>query len=85
MPINVNMFGLTLTNDAHMRSKNGLPHHNTTGTASTSSNQFTAPTPMRCISAPPVAISPIVKTNTGAANTRPIQNRRVMSASSAFG
>jgi len=41
------MFGLTLTIDCHMRSKNGQPHHQTTGVDSASSSQLTFPMPMR--------------------------------------
>ncbi len=85
MPISVNMFGLRFTNDAHMRSKNGRPHQSTTGIDSTISIQFNEPTPRRCITAPPVTISPIVSRNTGAPTRRPIQKRRVMSMSSGFG
>src|SRR5262252_121513 len=85
MPISVNMFGLTFTNDAHIRSKNGRPHQSTTGIDSHSSTQLIAPTPKRCISAPPVAISPIVNRNTGMVQTTPTQKRRVISTSSGLG
>src|SRR5262245_33303941 len=85
MPISVNMFGLRLTNDAHIRSKNGAPHHSTTGIDRIDSIQFNEFGPMRRITAIPVAMSAIVNRNTGVANTRPIQKRRVMSASSGFG
>src|SRR4249920_2223958 len=85
MPISVNMFGLALTNDAHMRSKNGRPHHRTTGIASANPTQLKTPAPGRCISAPPDTMSPIVSRKTGAPSTTPIQKRRVMSTSSGFG
>ena len=85
MPMSVNMFGLALTNDAHMRAKNGQPHQRTTGVASTKPIQFTHAVPIRCPSAPPVAMSPIVSRNTGRPNATPIQKRRVMSTSSGFG
>ena len=85
MPISVNMFGLTFLNDAHIRSKNGLPHQTTTGVASASSIQLTADDPRRSVSEPPVSMSPIVRTKTGKASMTPTQNRRVMSTSSGFG
>ena len=84
-PISVNMFGLRCTNDCHMRSKNGQPHHNTTGVASASWMRLTRAIPRRCDSAPPVAMSPIASRKTGAPKTTPTQKRRVMSTSSGLG
>ena len=43
MPMSVNMLGERLTNDCHIRTKNGQPHQSTTGVASTSSTSGSAP------------------------------------------
>ena len=78
------MFGLRFTNEIHARSKNGRPAQNTTGVERMSPTQFTSPTrdmPNR----PPISMSAIVSTKTGAASAAAIQNRRVMSTSSGFG
>src|SRR2546427_2210303 len=79
------MFGLALTNDAHMRSKNGLPHQNTTGVASASSIQFTRVRPRPAVNEPDVAMSPIASRKTGRPSATPNQKRRVMSANSGLG
>ena len=47
MPMSVNMFGLTLRNDRHIRSKNGQPHQTTTGVASVRPTPFTHAAPRR--------------------------------------
>ena len=78
------MLRLRLTSDAHARWKNGQPHHSTTGVASTSWIQIEVRMGTRSNSAGKTW-PPISSTNTGSASTRPIQNRRVMSASSGLG
>src|SRR5438105_1617079 len=46
--ISVNMFGLRCTSDSQARSKNGQPHHNTTGVASRSWIQLSTRMSSRC-------------------------------------
>ena len=69
-----------------MRSKNGQPHQNTTGVASSELDpvdrgraEAVAPAPR------PSSMSPIVQQEHRAPSATPIQKRRVMSASSGFG
>src|SRR5215813_10943550 len=84
MAISVNMFGLRLTNDAHARAKKGQPAHQTTGVDSTNPAQLRRP-PLDDMKRPPVSMSAIVTTNTGAVRSAAIASRRVMSTSSGFG
>jgi hypothetical protein len=84
MPISVNMFGLRLTKDAHIRTKKSHPAQSTTGVAnSNSTHGCTDGGSTRCSGAPGI-ISPIAITKTGTVRTSPIQNLRVMSESSGF-
>ena len=81
--IKENMLRLRFCTDCQPRTKNGQPAHSTTGDASTNWIQFdsigsTKPWP-------PTMCPPISSTTTGAASRAPIQNRRVMSASSGLG
>src|SRR5437870_3585980 len=82
--MSVNMFGLALTIEAHIRSKNGHPHQNTTGVARISAIQFTRAAPSHAVTDPSLTISAIVTTNTGAPKTTASQNRRVIATSSGF-
>jgi hypothetical protein len=71
------MFRWRWTSDAQPRSKKGSPHHNTTGVASTSCSHTAAPpgsNARKC--------SVIANATNGNDSATPIQNRRVMSASS---
>ena len=77
------MFGLRLAIDCQQRTKNGQPAHSTTGVASMSWIQLEVCDPIHMCR--PVRWLPISSTNTGSVRARPIQNRRVMSASSGLG
>src|SRR5262249_14651773 len=73
IPISVNMFGLALTNDCHMRSKNGAPHQRTTGVARTRLIQLMEAAGIERLTAPPDSMSLIDSRNTGAPRAAPIQ------------
>ena len=77
------MLRLRVSSDCQRRTKNGQPAQITTGVGETSCIQFdnvwsTQPWP-------PTKCPPISRMTAGRANTKPIQNRRVMSANSGFG
>ncbi len=83
MAMSVNMLRLPVLNEAQPRSKNGQPAHSTTGVASANCSQLEvccAMTACRSTRCPPIS-----RANTGSARASPIQNRRVMSASSGLG
>src|SRR5664279_2543723 len=82
--INVNMLSFIVRTETHPRTKNGQPAHRTTGVASTNWIQIDAFGEITS-SIAGNRWPPISSTNTGSANTRPIQKRRVMSASSRLG
>ena len=82
--IRVNMFRRRVRTEAQPRTKNGQPAHSTTGVARTSWIQLlvvagiaSAIESTKCV--------PITSRTIGTVSTAPIQNRRVMSTSSAFG
>src|SRR3954468_15750638 len=77
-PISVNILGLRFTSDAQNRSRNGHPHHSTTGVASASSPHRITSCGSACI-----AHGSISRSN-GIVSASPIQNRRVISRSSGF-
>jgi hypothetical protein len=80
--INVNMLRFRVNNDCAPRAKNGHPAHSTTGVASASWTQLEIVWLTRCR---PKRCCPISSTKTGTVSASPIQNRRVMSASSGLG
>src|SRR5579872_160322 len=82
--MSVNIFGLRLPSEYHARWKNGHPHQNTTGVEKASPIQLTSG---RAVirRVPPLAMSTIVRTNTGSASAAPHQKRRRMSISSGLG
>jgi len=77
------MLRLRFLSDARPRAKNGWPHHSATGVARTSWTQLDAWGAIHLWR--PARWPPISRAKTGAASARPIQNRRVMSASSGLG
>src|SRR5687768_14474198 len=85
MPISVNMFGERLTIDAHIRSKNGQPAHQTTGVARANAIRLAARMFTRPPRPGPSTMSLIASTKTGRVSSPAITNLRVMSASSGFG
>ena len=77
------MLRLRLTTDAQPRAKNGHPAQSTTGVARSSCSQLPICCPKsmcRLVRCPPISSA-----RTGSVSTKPIQKRRVMSASSGFG
>ena len=78
------MLRLRLTIDAQPRSKNGHPAHRTTGVARANWIQIEMCIGTRWCSAG-IRWPPISSRNTGKASARPIQKRRVISASSGLG
>jgi len=83
MAIRVNMLRWRLTSERAPRAKNGQPAHSTTGVAKANWTRLDNPgSSQRCA---PAICAPISSTTTGAASATPIQNRRVMSASSGLG
>ena len=83
MAIRVNMLRFRVSSDLQARSKNGQPDHSTTGLARTNCTQLDVCSLQGNRRA--AMWLPISSPNTGAASTRPIQKRRLMSPSSAFG
>ena len=79
------MFRLRLTSDAQPRWKKGHPAQSTTGVASRNMIQADRRGGTRWWSPRAGTCPPISKTTTGSVSASPIQNRRVMSASSGFG
>ena len=82
--ISVNMFRFRVRTEFQPRTKNGHPAHSTTGVASTSWIHPEACGDTRSAT-PPTRSRPISSSTTGTVNATPTQNRRLMSASSAFG
>ena len=80
----MNMFKWRETSDAQPRAKNGQPPHRTTGVAQSAWIQTCACGEIRRASGLLGIISPIASARTGAVSTRLLQNRRVMSRSSAL-
>ena len=82
--IRVNMLSFIVRTEIQARAKNGHPPHKTTGVASTSWVHVEALGEIRsCIAGN--RCPPISRTTTGIESSREIQNRRVMSRSSALG
>ena len=82
--MSVNMLRLRVRTEAQPRTKNGQPHQSTTGVASTSCSHTDTCGGTRSLTqlsrSPPIS-----SRTTGIVNATPIQNRRVMSSSSALG
>ena len=72
-----------MTSDCQPRTKNGQPAHSTTGVARINCSQFEVCWLTRWLR--PVRCPPISRKKTGMVSASPIQNLRVMSASSGFG
>ena len=81
--ISVNMLRLRVSSDCQPRTKNGQPAQSTTGVANANWIQFDSVGSIQPW--PPTRWPPISSTTAGSASTRPIQKRRVMSASSGLG
>src|SRR5829696_9674375 len=81
-PIRLNMLRFHERNDAHARSKNGLPHQSTTGVASAACIQLSPLLPIQRAAAKAGLISLIASTTSGIVNKRLTRNRRAMSSSS---
>ncbi|MGY4328695.1 hypothetical protein ACVWWG_003112 [Bradyrhizobium sp. LB7.2] len=77
------MLRLRVSSDCQPRRKNGQPAHSTTGVAKTSWIQFDSVGSIQLCG--PARWPPISSTTAGSASAPPIQNRRVMSASSGLG
>jgi len=79
------MFRWPERTDAQPRWKNGKPAQSTTGVASANWTQVDAAGGTRSRRPRPGMWLPISRTNTGRVSARPIQKRRLMSASSRLG
>ena len=79
------MFRWPERTDAQPRWKNGQPAHRTTGVARANWTQVDVAGGTRPCKPSPGMWLPISRMNTGRVSARPIQKRRVISASSSFG
>src|ERR1700730_1534458 len=77
------MLRLRVTSDCQPRTKNGHPAQSTTGVVNTNWIQFDSVGSTQLW--PPTRWPPISRKTGGTESTAPIQKRRVMSVSSAFG
>ena len=78
------MLSLRVTKDRQPRCRNGHPHQNTTGVASTSSAQRAARAPIQASTGSP-SIGPMAMTSSGTVSAAPTTKRRRKSTSSGFG
>src|SRR5665213_850548 len=80
--MSVNIFKLRCTTDCQPLTRNGNPHHRTTGAASANSIQFHVLSERRCCSGMDGRNADTIRASIGTASTTLIQKRLVISTSS---